>query len=669
MKSTSYHHRKKYITNEYHVNYLASEDGFFKPFEDQKTERVIDLESKVRLSTVGYVDALRTCNQCLDFSRIKSKRVITSPPTPAHNDGKDNIKYDYIITTDEVIGTGVVGVTAYGKRPNSRYRILSKLGEGAFGQVVKCYDEVNKVFVAVKILKNRPAYYRQAMLEIAILQLLSERFDVENTSNTLRMVDHFVFHHHICIVTELLSINLYELMKQNNCRALFVGLARNILTQILESLTVCYKSGIIHCDLKPENVLLVDMTKKIKLIDFGSACFENSTLYSYIQSRHYRSPEVILGLPYSTAIDMWSFGCMAAELFVGIPIFPGNSEYNMLYKWINFLGYPPKKLLDAGKKTEKYFRRKRPAEMKDNDDVWILKTKREFESDNDVYTEPNREYFAYKSLEDIAMKVNFRVSAEDEPRKIEMRRAFLDFIQKCLRYDPESRMRPDQALQHPFITKKSLSEYTIQPSDEPLKTFPPGSQLNSEDVLNMIAPNPAAAAKLKSMGYNATTYYQVYADGLRKGIVLNILNSNPFALNPMTPPSLIRIFQKESLERSPKKLLEMKGGEGDKLAQAQIQFKRIEKSMEEDVAQKREGKTQKLKAPQPIDKQGKEELNKKRATDGWGEQKVVHENVEKEKRENKETFLGSYVAGVVVEKKEDMGSWSTNVGMIVPRKN
>lgn len=62
---------------------------------------------------------------------------------------------------------------------------------------------------------------------------------------------------------------------------------------------------------------------QLKLIDFGSACFEGRTFFSYIQSRFYRSPEVLLGLSYSAAIDMWSFGCVAAELFLGLPLFPG----------------------------------------------------------------------------------------------------------------------------------------------------------------------------------------------------------------------------------------------------------------------------------------------------------------------------------------------------------
>jgi dual specificity protein kinase YAK1 len=79
----------------------------------------------------------------------------------------------------------------------------------------------------------------------------------------------------------------------------------------------------------------------LKVIDFGSACFEGHSIFNYIQSRYYRSPEVILGLPYDCAIDMWSVGCISAELFLGIPIFPGNSEYDMLRRITDVLGPIP----------------------------------------------------------------------------------------------------------------------------------------------------------------------------------------------------------------------------------------------------------------------------------------------------------------------------------------
>ena len=111
------------------------------------------------------------------------------------------------------------------------------------------------------------------------------------------------------MVFELLSVNLYDLMKQNGYRGLSWSLLRLFLKQLLDSLCVLKDAKIIHCDLKPENILLNALTRPdITLIDFGSACFENQTVYSYIQSRFYRSPEVLVGLPYNATIDMWSFG-------------------------------------------------------------------------------------------------------------------------------------------------------------------------------------------------------------------------------------------------------------------------------------------------------------------------------------------------------------------------
>ncbi|EKE36930.1 hypothetical protein ENUP19_0122G0011 [Entamoeba nuttalli] len=664
MSTTTHHHRKRFIKSDYRMNYLCSQDSFFTPFtkENRSMSPGIDFESSVRQATITYIDVLKRCNPNFDFSSIITKRALTSPSTPAHNDYHDNCKYDYILYTDEVIGTGVPGVVSYGKKQGTRYRVLCLLGQGAFGQVVKCFDEVNKTFVAIKVLKNRPAYYRQAMLEIAVLQVLNEKFDVDGSGHTLRLLDHFVFHNHVCIVTELLSINLYELMKQNNCRALFVQLARSILKQLLEALVILFRNGIIHCDLKPENVLLIDVSRNIKLIDFGSACFENSTLYSYIQSRHYRSPEVILGLPYSSAIDMWSFGCMAAELFVGIPIFPGNSEYNMLFKFINMLGMPPRNLLDKGSKTSKFFRRKRPSEMKNKDDVWAFKSKREFEEDNNIYTEPNREYFTYKTLDDIAMKVAFRVSSSDEPHKLEMRVAFLDFLKRALQWDPEVRMRPDQALQHPFITKTPLpSNYTLPPTTEPLRSFPPGTQLTTEEVLQKIAPNPAAAQKLRTMGYNATTYYQVYADGLSKGIVLNILNSNPFFLQPMTPPALIRINQQEE-EKKRRLLEENKGnilyqGIGSSTIQQEVMKNR---SLFKEHSKKEEHKKQRRQTGDVFSNKGMETLSPR------AEDFLVAQSM-KIDQQQATSYAGSNITLPGSTSDGSMaGSWSTQAGMLLP---
>ena len=152
---------------------------------------------------------------------------------------------------------------------------------------------------------------------------------------------------------ELLSVNLYELIKQNQYRGLGLNLVRVFTGQLLDAMCMLKDARIIHCDLKPENILLTayahaldrrsncsEESPNIKVVDFGSACHAAHTVFTYIQSRFYRSPEVMLGLPYSTAIDMWSVGCIAVELFLGLPLFPGSSEYNQITRIIEMFGYP-----------------------------------------------------------------------------------------------------------------------------------------------------------------------------------------------------------------------------------------------------------------------------------------------------------------------------------------
>lgn len=115
-------------------------------------------------------------------------------------------------------------------------------------------------------------------------------------------------------------MSLYEILKAQNFRGMNLTDIRKIAYQLLKSLEFLKKHSIIHCDFKPENILLKKKSNKgeVKIIDFGSACFEDEKLYSYIQSRFYRAPEVLLGSGYSTSIDIWSLGCILAELYNGI---------------------------------------------------------------------------------------------------------------------------------------------------------------------------------------------------------------------------------------------------------------------------------------------------------------------------------------------------------------
>jgi serine/threonine protein kinase len=132
----------------------------------------------------------------------------------------------------------------------------------------------------------------------------------------------------------MLEQNLYDFLKHNKFSPLPLRCIRPIVQQVLVALSKLKKLVLIHADLKPENIMLVDPQRqpyKVKVIDFGSASHVSKAVPStYLQSRYYRAPEILLGLPFCEAIDMWSLGCVIAELFLGWPLYPGSSEYDQV---------------------------------------------------------------------------------------------------------------------------------------------------------------------------------------------------------------------------------------------------------------------------------------------------------------------------------------------------
>jgi dual specificity protein kinase YAK1 len=131
---------------------------------------------------------------------------------------------------------------------------------------------------------------------------LNRNHDPKDEHHVVRSFDHFSFKGHLCIVFELLGKNLFQLLDRNHLKGIPLNLVRIFSKQLLKALTLLRDAHVIHCDLKPENILLTrcrsNQSANIKLIDFGSACMEHNTVYTYIQSRFYRSPEVLLGHTY-----------------------------------------------------------------------------------------------------------------------------------------------------------------------------------------------------------------------------------------------------------------------------------------------------------------------------------------------------------------------------------
>jgi serine/threonine protein kinase len=358
------------------------------------------------------------------------------------NDGYDNADGDYICKVGDVLfnpeGVG--------------FEIIDQLGKGTFGQVMKCANVSDRSqSVAIKIVKNKPAYFQQGLVEVRILQVLNKSFDLR----VVKMMDYFVFRKHLCIVFELLSVNLYDVIKHNNFRGLPFSMVRSIVDQLTRQLVCLKLCHVVHCDLKPENILLTTKRNtKIKLIDFGSAAFEGQQIYTYIQSRFYRSVDVILGfMPFTPAIDMWSLGCIVAELYLGLPLFPGHSEYDQLCRIIELLGPIPDELLERGKNTRKFYVRyeqpHKDVERTGSVSRWRLRSSEEYEEATSKKEKPSKKHIRASSVRELIMAAPVSNTSQDDEGL--RREKILSFVMSCLEYDPVKRISPAQAIGHPLF--------------------------------------------------------------------------------------------------------------------------------------------------------------------------------------------------------------------------
>ena len=354
-----------------------------------------------------------------------------------------------------------------------RYEVLKVLGKGSFGQVLKAYDHKTQTHVALKIVRNEKRFHRQAQEEVKILEHL-RRQDRDGTHNIVHLVDHFIFRSHVCITFELLSMNLYELIKKNKFQGFSLTLVRKFAHSILQCLDCLYRNRIIHCDLKPENILLKQPGRSgIKVIDFGSSCYEYQRVYTYIQSRFYRAPEVILGGKYGMAIDMWSFGSILAELLTGYPLFPGEDESDQLACMMEVLGMPPAKMLDTSKRSRTFFNSKghpRYCTVASNADGTT--SFRAGRSRRGKYRGPPGSKELSKALK-----------VCDDP-------LFVDFLQRCLEWDPAARMTPPQALRHGWLRRRLPRAPAMQDGQSLSQGNPPPMPTISSSVKPTTAHKP-----------------------------------------------------------------------------------------------------------------------------------------------------------------------------------
>ncbi|KAG5980504.1 hypothetical protein E4U55_003980 [Claviceps digitariae] len=444
----------------------------------------------------------RICNPSFKYETSRNpRRVLTKPSKGVKNDGYDNEDSDYILYVNDILGSEEAG-------HKNRYLILDVLGQGTFGQVVKCQNLKTQEVVAVKVIKNRTAYFNQSMMEVSVLDLLNTKLDKNDDHHLLRLKDTFIHRQHLCLVFELLSVNLYELIKQNQFRGLSTTLVRVFAQQLLNGLALLNKARLIHCDLKPENILLKNLESPIiKIIDFGSACDERQTVYTYIQSRFYRSPEVLLGLPYSSAIDMWSLGCIVVELFLGLPLFPGSSEYNQVARIVEMLGNPPNWMIEMGKQAGAFFEKRQDEFGRRTNH---LKSMEQYAREHNTKEQPSKKYFQQSTLPDIIKsypmpRKNMKQSEID--REMNNRIAFIDFVRGLLNINPLERWSPQQAKLHPFITQQKFTGPFVPPMNlkaSSLNRSPaPGTQQQQQAEALCKQRAQAAQAQANSAAHSA----------------------------------------------------------------------------------------------------------------------------------------------------------------------
>ncbi|KAK8866494.1 hypothetical protein M9Y10_009458 [Tritrichomonas musculus] len=301
-----------------------------------------------------------------------------------------------------------------------QYQQLDELGRGAFGCVIKCYDHKHKRTVAVKLVRDKPKLHQQVQLEKEVLEAFMAKSDLSCQNHIIKIYEIFIYRSFVVFVFEVLSSNLYEALKADKFKGLDMTKVRIVTGQIASSIKFLHSLGFIHCDIKPENMLWTNPRHlAIKLIDFGCCCHANHTLFTYIQSRFYRAPEVILGLEYGLPIDIWSIGCVIYELITGRPLFGGENENEQMSLYISVLGPPPDSLLKKATRKEHFF-----------------------EPNNKPINKPNSKGRIHLPS---SRPLKALLKTNDE--------LLINFLEGCLRWIPEERYTAELLTQHPWLKK------------------------------------------------------------------------------------------------------------------------------------------------------------------------------------------------------------------------
>ncbi|CAK9865030.1 unnamed protein product [Sphagnum jensenii] len=324
---------------------------------------------------------------------------------------------------------------------DGRYEILSSHGSGVFSTVVRARDmkagRGDPEVVAIKIIRNNETMYRTGQHESVILRKLSGA-DPNNRRHCVQLFSTFEYRNHLCLVFESLHMNLREILKTFGRN---IGIRLTAVQAYAKQLFIALKHlrncRVLHCDIKPDNMLVNDAKNVLKLCDFGSAMFAGENeITPYLVSRFYRAPEIILGLPYDHALDVWSVGCCLYELYSGKMLFPGHTNNDMLRLHMELKGPFSKKMLKKAAFVDEHFDQDYNFCAVEEDPVTKKIVKRIM-----VNIKPK----------DMGLLFASSRTCDEDPKTVAQ---FKDLLEKMFILDPDKRMTVSQALNHPFISGK-----------------------------------------------------------------------------------------------------------------------------------------------------------------------------------------------------------------------
>ncbi|KAG0133483.1 kinase-like domain-containing protein [Tuber indicum] len=321
---------------------------------------------------------------------------------------------------------------------DGRYRVQTNLGRGMFSGVVRALDLTTQKLVAIKIIRNNETMKKAGLKEIDILKKLIEA-DPDDKKHLVRLERCFEHKGHLCIVFENLSINLREVLKRyGRSEGISLMAVRSYAQQLFLGLSLLRKCNILHADLKPDNVLANENCNMLKICDLGSASdASENEITPYLVSRFYRAPEIILGIPYDFAIDMWSIGCTLYELYTGKILFTGRTNNQMLRSIMECRGKFPQKVLRKGKFTGLHF-----------DDMLNF---RSVENDKITGKDITKTLAFNKPIRELKTRLLAAASPGMTDTELKELNGFIDLLDRCLNLNPERRCTPVEALKHPFI--------------------------------------------------------------------------------------------------------------------------------------------------------------------------------------------------------------------------